>query len=352
MSLFRRRTLVAAGGAAALGACAVAPNQPGGNSLRIGVTSCADQAKPQPIWDAALQERCGFFVFAGDNVYASDQPFVLEKLRQAYADLAAKDNFQRLRNTTPHLAVWDDHDYGANDGGVEFAHKQASKDEFLRFWRAGADDPRRAREGLYHAHFIEHAGRRVQIIGLDTRWFRSPLKATDQRGAPGKERYLPDADPAKTMLGEAQWRWLEGQLRASADVRVLVSSVQCVVEGHGFERWGNLPTERERLYRLIRETQARGVVVISGDRHIGGLYREASATLPYPLYEMTSSGVTHPWAAAKEAGPNRIDPLVTVQHYGVVDIDFAARRLTLVLRGIDNRVLHSQAITFDEVRIK
>lgn len=346
----RRRTLVAAG-AAALGACAVAPNQPGGNSLRIGVASCADQDKPQPIWDAALQERCGFFVFAGDNVYASESPFEIAKLRKAYADLAAKDNFQRLRNTTPHLAVWDDHDYGVNDGGAEFAHKQASKDEFLRFWNLRADDPRRTREGLYHAQVIEQGGRRVQVIGLDTRWFRSPLKATDQRSAPGKERYLPDPDPSKTMLGDAQWRWLEQQLRERADVRVIVSSVQCVVEGHGFERWGNLPAERERLYRSIRDSGARGVVVVSGDRHIGGLYREANATLPYPLYEMTSSGVTHPWATAKEAGPNRIGPLVTVQHYGVVDIDFAARQLVLSLRGIDNRALHSQAITFDELRI-
>jgi alkaline phosphatase D len=346
----RRRTLVAAG-AAALGACAVAPNQPGGNSLRIGVASCADQDKPQPIWDAALQERCGFFVFAGDNVYASESPFEIAKLRKAYADLAAKDNFQRLRNTTPHLAVWDDHDYGVNDGGAEFAHKQASKDEFLRFWNLRADDPRRTREGLYHAQVIEQGGRRVQVIGLDTRWFRSPLKATDQRSAPGKERYLPDPDPSKTMLGDAQWRWFEQQLRERADVRVIVSSVQCVVEGHGFERWGNLPAERERLYRSIRDTGARGVVVVSGDRHIGGLYREANATLPYPLHEMTSSGVTHPWATAKEAGPNRIGPLVTVQHYGVVDIDFAARQLVLSLRGIDNRALHSQAITFDELRI-
>lgn len=347
----KRRLLLGAGAAATLGACTVAPRQPGDASLRIGVASCADQGKPQPIWDAALQERCGFFVFAGDNVYASDVPFDIAKLRKAYADLGAIGNFSRLRNTTPHLAVWDDHDFGANDGGVEFEHKQASKDEFLRFWRASAADARRSREGLYHAQVIEHAGQRVQIIGLDTRWFRSALKPTDVRGAPGKERYLPDADAAKTMLGAAQWQWLEAQLRAPAAVRVIVSSVQCVVVGHGFERWGNLPRERERLYRLIRYSGARGVLIVSGDRHIGGLYREANATLPYPLYEMTSSGVTHPWATAKEAGPNRIDPLVTVQHYGVIDIDFAARALTLGLRGLDNRALHSHRIAFDELRI-
>ncbi len=347
----RRRSVVAAAGAAALGACAVAPNQPGAGSLRIGVASCADQSQPQPIWDAALQQRCGYFIFAGDNVYASGAPFDIDRLRKAYDGLAGKDNFRLLRNTTPHLAVWDDHDYGLNDGGAEFAHKQQSKDEFLRFWRVGAADPRRLREGIYHAQTIERGTRRVQVIGLDTRWFRSPLRATDQHGAPGKERYLPDADPAKTMLGQAQWRWLEAQLRERADVRVIVSSVQCIAEGHGWERWGNLPVERERLYRLIGETKARGVVIVSGDRHIGGIYREANATLRLPLHEMTSSGVTHPWATASEYGPNRIGPLVTVPHYGVIDIDFSARRLVLSLRGIDNRSVHEHAIDFEQLDI-
>jgi alkaline phosphatase D len=102
--------------------------------LRVGVASCADQRQPQPIWDAVLAEPPDFFVFAGDNVYASEPPFEVAKLRAAYMELTAKRNFERLRTTVPHLAVWDDHDYGVNDGGAEFSHKQASKDEFLRFW--------------------------------------------------------------------------------------------------------------------------------------------------------------------------------------------------------------------------
>ena len=49
--------------------------------LRVGVASCADQRKPQPIWDAVLAEQPDFFVFAGDNVYASEQPFDVTTLR-------------------------------------------------------------------------------------------------------------------------------------------------------------------------------------------------------------------------------------------------------------------------------
>ena len=106
----------------------------------------------------------------------------------------------------------------------------------MRFWQLAADDPRRTRDGLYHAQALTVGTHRVQIIGLDLRWFRSPWRPTDERGAASKERYLPDADPTKTMLGDTQWRWLEAQLHEPADVRLLVSSIQCVVEDHGWER--------------------------------------------------------------------------------------------------------------------
>ena len=85
--------------------------------------------------------------------------------------------------------------------------------------------------------------------------------------------------------------------------------------------------------------------------HIGGIYREAHATLPYPLHELTSSGVTHPWTTSREAGPNRIGPLVTVVHYGLVELDFAARRVTLGLRDVNDRPLHQHTIALDELQI-
>lgn len=346
--MHRRRLLATLSSAAVLGACAQ-PTAPTASRIRVGVASCADQTAPQPLWDAVLADPPDLFVFAGDNVYASQQPFQVQALRDAYAQAAAISGFARLRERMPHLAIWDDHDYGQNDGGASFAFKAESKAAFIDFWRLPPDDPRRAREGLYHAQVLQHAGRRVQVIVLDTRWFRSPLKPTDQRDAPGRQRWIPDDDPTKTMLGEAQWAWLAQQLRQPADLRLVVSSIQLVAEGHGFERWGNLPRERERFYRLLRDTDARGVVVLSGDRHIGGVYREIAAPLPRPLTEMTSSGVTHPWATAREPGPNRVGDLVGVRHWGEVDADFAARRVTLRLRGEDGADLRRHDIPFDEL---
>ena len=310
-----------------------------------------DQGKRQPdsMWDAMVDGRPDLFIFSGDNVYC-DAPYSLAGLRRAYAAAAELPGLSKLRRSVPHLAIWDDHDYGSNDSGVEFAGKHESKAEFFDFYKLPADDPRRSREGLYHAQVFGPPGQRVQVILLDTRWFRSPLKPTDQRNAPGKERYLPDRDPAKTMLGAEQWRWLEAQLRQPAELRLIVSSVQVVAEGHGWERWGNFPLERERLYRLVADTRAGGVVFISGDRHIGALYRETGGT-PYPFYEITASGFTHTWENNAEAGPNRL-ALYTALHYGTADIDWAARSVQLSLRDVQGAVQRSQAIPFQQIEAR
>jgi alkaline phosphatase D len=255
-----------------------------------------------------------------------------------------------VRQTIPHLALWDDHDYGVNDAGAEFPSRAEAQQEFLSFWQVPADDPRRSREGLYHAQLFGPPGRRVQVIVLDGRYFRSPLKPTDQRGAPGKERYVPDADPAKTMLGEAQWRWLEAELRKPAQVRLIQSGIQVLAEGHGWERWGNLPRERQRLFDTIARSGAGGVVLLSGDRHIGAFYRQVDG-VAYPLTEITASGFTHTFRAVKEAGPNRIgDPYVEL-HFGAVDIDWAARGLLLQLMDVAGRVQRSVAVPFDELKV-
>ena len=356
MSL-RRRELLAGGVAlGALAGCAVPsaggtswPQAPADAPLRtIGFCSCIDQTRPQPIWDTILADRPQLFIFGGDNVYC-ELPFTPERLRQAYALAAASPGMSRLRAGVAHMAIWDDHDYGVNDGGAEFPGKQASKAQFLDFWKVAADDPRFARDGLYHAQLFGPPGRQVQVILLDGRWFRSPWKVTDQRNAAGKERYLRDADPGKTMLGPVQWQWLQAQLRVPAQVRLIVSGIQVVADGHGWECWGNFPLERERLYRLIAETGARGVVFLSGDRHVGALYRETRGT-PYPFHEMTSSGITHTWREAAEAGPNRLGELFTELHYGVVDLDWDAQDLTLSIKDLRGAVQRSQLIRFTELQ--
>jgi alkaline phosphatase D len=315
----------------------------------IAVGSCADQSLPQPIWDAVLAGKPELFVFMGDNVYGDVKSPDLRELKEAYATADRVSGYRRLRETVSILPIWDDHDFGVNDGGADFPYREQAKDLFVQFWGIPAEDLRRTRAGLYHAETIGAPGRQVQIILLDTRWFRSPLKATDQR-RPGRGRYVADPDPAKTMLGDEQWTWLADQLRKPADVRLIVSSIQVLAEDHGFERWGNFPRERDRLLALIAETRANGVVIVSGDRHIGGFYRQVRGA-PYPLYEMTSSSLNRPFRGASEVDVRRIGPLYNQENYGTVRIDWDAGTVTLALHAIDGAKVDGHTISLSLLRV-
>ena len=347
--MFKRRTIARLMAAASL-TPAPALAQQSAPLSRIAFGSCADQARPQPIWEAIQAYRPELFIFAGDNVYGDFQTAEAGNLRQAYDAATRIAGYAKLRDTVPHLAIWDDHDYGSNDGGVEFPHKAVAKEEFLRFWQVPSDDVRRSREGIYTSQIVGPPGGSVQIILLDVRWFRSPLKITDQRGAPGKERYLPDPDPAKTMLGDSQWAWLAAELRKPADLRLIVSGTQLLADGHGWERWGNFPLERQKMYDTVRAAGANNVVLLSGDRHIGALYRETPPGL-YPLHEVTSSGINQVYAAAREPGPNRLGDLLAEANFGTLDIDWPQRRLTLALRDMQGEVRRSVDLRFDELRL-
>ncbi len=324
---------------------------------RIAFGSCADEEQPQPIWDAVLAYRPQLFLFAGDNVYGDvregrpvPEADLIEGLAESYAKARTVPGLMAVKNTIPHLATWDDHDFGKNDAGAEFAGKREAQKLFLRFWDVPDGDPRHARDGVHHARIYGPEGMRVQVIMLDTRFFRSPFKPTDERGASGKERYLPDVDGSKTMLGEEQWSWLRERLRDPAELRLIVSSVQVLAEGHGWERWGNFPHERQRLFDLIGETKASGVVLLSGDRHIGALYREGAGT-PYPLTEITSSGLNRTFPANREPGPNRIGAVYGAANFGTIDIDWWEGTITLALRAENGEPVRRNTISLRNLSV-
>lgn len=324
---------------------------------RIAFGSCADEELPQPIWQAIAAADPDLFLFIGDNIYADwldgkpVETVTPEILAQAYARLGANPDYSAFRQDVPILATWDDHDYGKNDAGVEFARKVESKQLMMDFFRVPGDAPMRSRDGVYQARTFGPPGKRVQIIFLDTRWFRSPLKPTDEWGAPGKERWLPDDDPTKTMLGEAQWRWLEAQLRQPADLRLLVSSIQVISEAHGWEAWRTMVPERQRFFDLLDDTGAENLLLLSGDRHVGGLYKIEGET-GYPLYEITSSSLNKSFATGpiSEMGPNQLGALYGPENFGLITVDWEMGTLTLDLKSNSGETVRSVTLALDDLK--
>ncbi len=302
---------------------------------RVVFGSCADQNKPCPTWERMAEAKPDLTLLLGDNVYADLEggrlvPASAGKIARCYEQLAAVPGYQKLTAAAPLMAIWDDHDYGKNDAGAEWMTKQEAQKLFHDFFGTPADDPRRTRQGVYHSRTFGPAGKRLQVILLDTRYHRSELKVGPAQKFPGydtiiRKPYQPDPDPAKTMLGAEQWAWLAEQLKQPADVRLLVSGVQVVTEDHPFEKWANLTAERNRLYKLIRDTGAAGVVCLSGDRHLGELALDPTS-VGYPLYDLTSSGLNQGAKKWRRAEPNsrRVAAMPYGDNFGVVAIDWAA----------------------------
>lgn len=288
---------------------------------RIAFGSCARQDKPQPIWEAVLAAKPDAYLALGDNIYGDTEDMAL--LKKKYDLLGAVPGWQKLKAACPILATWDDHDYGVNDGGTEYAKKVESQQIFLDFFGVAKDSPRRTQKGVYHAEVFGPPEKRVQVILLDTRYFRSPLKKRAKKIG-GEGPYEPSADTKATMLGDAQWQWLETQLKVPAKVRILMSSVQVVAQDHAWEKWMNFPHERDRLYQLIKDTKAAGVVAVSGDRHLAELSM-MDAGIGYPLYDVTSSGLTE--ASQKwrkfEANRHRVATMNWGNNFGLITIDWS-----------------------------
>jgi len=317
------------------------------STIRIAFGSCAHQDKAQPLLRVAAGLNPDVFLFLGDNIYGDSRS--MDTLRAKYAKLAAKEEFQSLFNQTRVFAVWDDHDYGENDAGRHYPYKAESKDIFMDFWKVPAGSERRKHEGIYGVEMLEAGGKKIQFILLDTRTFRDNLILRDSTDTAHKNDYVSNWNPDSTFLGEAQWQWLEQQLFAEADIRIIASSNQFSHSYNGWESWTNVPHERQRLIDLIKKTKANGLLFISGDVHWGEISRLETEG-GYPLYDLTSSGITETWDVI-EPNDNRIGQPVPQNNVGLIEINTKgdSTRLTLAIYDATGRAVAEHKVGLEEL---
>ena len=320
---------------------------PEGAVTRVAFGSCTRHMRDQPIWDAVVEADPDLFVHLGDAIYpdVNDEetalidpwpnPGSVARIEAAYAKAAGHPEFTRLSENVPTMAVWDDHDYGVNDGDREFALKEETQGLFLDFFGEPADSRRRSTPGIYDSQVFGREGHRVQVILLDVRYFRSP-PAPDTRSDEEKQalniagRYAPSVDPDATVLGADQWEWVEEQLRQPAEVRLLISGYPVVPTELGRDAWGNFPLERQRLFDLIGETGANGVIFLSGDVHFSEISQSDEG--PYPMTDFTSSPLAAPSVGNESlANPHRISDTYAEDNFGLVEMDWDAEPSPIVL---------------------
>ena len=305
----------------------------------IAFGSCDNQYIQPKLWKEVNVVKPQLWIWGGDIVYGDT--YNMDTLRHKYAVQKNQPGYKELVTYAAVTGVYDDHDYGLNDGGKEYERRRESRDILLDFLNIPADDATRKREGGYSSRVYGPKGKQIKVINLDTRYFRDALERENYTNAAGitESRYKRIA--GRDILGEEQWQWLEKEIRSKAAITIINSSIQLIASDHRFEKWANFPTAQQRFYDLVAASGQQGVFVISGDRHIAELSALQIPGMQYPLYDITSSGLTHTWPAYREE-PNvhRNGKLIAQKNFGVIHIDWSGKKpkVSVEIQGKDNAV--------------
>jgi alkaline phosphatase D len=220
----------------------------------------------------------------------------------------------------------------------------------LRFLGFPKSNPVWSHPGIYNSMILGEGKEKVKIINLDTRYFRDTVyKVYYKPLGTEKKEYKYEPNPTGDILGEGQWQWLEGELKNSdAAFFIVNSSIQVLSEEHRFEKWANFPSARKRLLDLFAKLK-KNVMIISGDRHIAEFSKLNLSGLKNPLYDFTSSGLTHTWPEKWiETNPYRVGELIIQKNFGLIKIDWHKKdlRVTLQIRGKGDQVFQQEVVTY------
>ena len=293
------------------------------DSVKIGLGSCLDQDYPQPIWEKIEKESLNYFIFLGDNVYGDTPSGSLRKMKSAYDK--QKKILPNFLNKVRIYSIWDDHDYGLNDGGSDYKYKREAQKLYLNFWEVPPSDDRSNRDGVYFSTNEVFFGKKFKFIFLDTRFFRSKLKGK-------KSNYVENIDEDATILGDAQWRWFEDELKSNFDFLFIFSSIQIIAENHRFEKWSNFPNERSKFFTLIDEFKDK-TLLFSGDRHRAGIYKKDE------IIEITSSSMNKPGSSFDETDYYLIGETYPQENFTVLEI--FENSIEIKIKDINGSVLNS-----------
>jgi len=314
----------------------------------IAFGSCSDEKRPQELWPEIVKQKPALWIWGGDNIYADSGDTLQFKAR--YAKQKSDSGYQRLLKTCPITGTWDDHDYGINDGGKYWPHKDEIKLLALRFLGFPKSNPVWNHDGIYNSMELKDRKKKVKIINLDTRYFRDTVyKVYYKPLGTEKKEYKYEPNATGDILGETQWQWVEAELKNSdASLFIINSSIQVLSQEHRFEKWANFPAARKRLLNMLTKLK-KNVLIISGDRHIAEFSKVNLQGLPYPLYDFTSSGLTHTWPEPwKEDNSLRVGNLIIKKTFGLIILHWSKKEVkaTLQIRGKDNQVFQEETVTY------
>lgn len=296
--------------------------------FRFAAASCMNDLYRRDsivMWEALARESCDFVILHGDTCYAdqrSEEDGPLGIARR-YAETRMALSWFRFERLTPTFAVWDDHDFGTNNGDRTFVHADFTRRLFRQFW--GSRETSTWRKGLGVGSRLEAFGERFFL--LDDRSYRDPLGTPDGR-----------------HWGHDQLAWLKRHLGTDSRPSWIISGNQFF--GENPLRESVEADQPGDLRRIIADLSgaAAPVALISGDVHFSEIRRVDRAWLGYDTFEFTSSSMH----STPNPGAIRRDNIASERwhNFMVFDVDDRTQwdiRCRAVLEG--NQVSFDESFT-------
>lgn len=255
------------------------------------------------IFDILSETKLDYFIWTGDAVYFDKSNFkdkyTNENIHsqiaiQGFNYTKYSHSYKKLRESTNIIGIWDDHDYGINDGDGSFIYKDLLKKAFLDFLDENENSERRFENRSIYTSYKLYDNK-VNIILLDVRYHKSHVSSIRKVYNNFKFYFDYNTFYDYQMIDEQQWEFLEKELSDESSLfKIIITGTQFLPFNRGMsEAW--FPNERKRLFDLIIKHNTSGVIFISGDIHEAQVLRTSCMEeyIGYNLYEFTSSGLTH-----------------------------------------------------------
>ncbi|MGJ8663502.1 MAG: alkaline phosphatase D family protein [Marinicella sp.] len=307
------------------------------NTIAFG--SCNKEYEPQPFWPVIAAENPDVWIWLGDNIYADTDDMSL--MAKKYRQQLKVPEYQQFASTVPITGIWDDHDYGMNDGNRTFSKKHQAKEQFMQFMNLEPSHSMSDHEGIYHSMQFGLPPQQIKLILLDTRTFQDPLVKLPSGGSKNYK------ENQGTVLGKEQWQWLTNELKQSkANINLIASSIQVIAEDHRYEMWSNFPNERTQLLDLIAASKVKNPIILSGDRHLSEISK--IHWQGQDIYDITASGMTHSFSGNEEYNSHRLGQLVVDESFSTLEIDWYNKSAKVSQFSIDGKVLNQIEIQLSD----
>lgn len=157
---------------------------------RIGIMSCMNDmfGDKKNSWKAAQATDVDYLFFIGDSVYGD--LLILHGpgyLWSRYIETRKNVPFYRWKNLKPVIAIWDDHDFGKNNKGGDYKHKDYAYHYFQAFFaQEPTEGDQTYLQGYANSKYFQAFGQ--NFVFFDGRYYRGLTNTAGQKGFFGIEQ--------------------------------------------------------------------------------------------------------------------------------------------------------------------